>query len=207
MIEIAIKGALLSGSMIIAIGSQNAFLLKAGLSRHFVFSIATVCFLGDVLLMSLGVFGVGKLISQHSSIQIIVAMLGALFLFWYGYCSLKSAYKGESRLSVKEGSSNTTRITAIASALAVTFLNPHVYLDTVVIVGGFASQFTVEQKFWFLAGSLLASSIWFYGLGYTATKITPIFRKKITWQILDICIALIMFYIAVSLLFGVQSMR
>lgn len=200
MFSVAIQGALLSGSMIIAIGSQNAFLLKAGLKNNYAFSVASVCFFGDIILMTVGVFGIGSLVAKNDQLQIFMAYSGAAFLFWYGYTSLRSSIKGNNTLNIEVNNEKTKRTPVILSSLAITFLNPHVYLDTVVIIGGVASQFSFEEKLWFIFGSLISSMVWFYGLGFTATKITPLFKKQITWRILDAIISLIMFYIGLKLI-------
>ncbi len=206
MILTAIKGAFLSGSMIVAIGSQNAFLLKSGLKKNYVFTVATICFLGDLLLMSLGVFGVGALFHSNQFAQAAIAILGAAFLIWYGTTSAKSAFQGNSVIDLSSSNNDSGRFAIVISTLAITFLNPHVYLDTVVVVGGVASTLSTTEKLWFLSGALLASMTWFYGLGYAATKLVPYFQKKSTWRILDSIIAAIMFYIAFGLIMWAKAL-
>ena len=206
MILTAIKGAFLSGSMIVAIGSQNAFLLKSGLKKNYVFTVATICFLGDLLLMSLGVFGVGALFHSNPFAQAAIAILGAAFLIWYGTTSAKSAFQGNSVIDLSSSNNDSGRFAIVISTLAITFLNPHVYLDTVVVVGGVASTLSTTEKLWFLSGALLASMTWFYGLGYAATKLVPYFQKKSTWRILDSIIAAIMFYIAFGLIMWAKAL-
>ncbi|OED46730.1 amino acid transporter [Endozoicomonas sp. (ex Bugula neritina AB1)] len=206
MISTAIKGAFLSGSMIVAIGSQNAFLLKSGLKKNYVFTVATICFLGDLLLMSLGVFGNGALFQSNQFAQATIALLGAAFLIWYGTISAKSAFQGNSVIDLSSSNSDSGRFAIVISTLAITFLNPHVYLDTVVVVGGVASTLSITEKIWFLSGALLASMIWFYGLGYAATKLVPYFQKKNTWRVLDSIIAAIMFYIAFELIMWAKAL-
>jgi Lysine efflux permease len=195
-----LKGIFLSGSLIVAIGSQNAFLLRSGLKKQHVFTVATLCFMGDVLLMSLGIFGIGAIIQSYDIAQIILGALGAAFLFWYGFSSLKSALHSKHALNVSSDDTQKRGKTSIVLAtLAITFLNPHVYLDTVVVIGGVASSFTLDEKLWFLIGSVSASFLWFYGLGYAATKLVPVFSRPSTWKILDSIVAIIMFYIAFEL--------
>lgn len=208
MISTAIKGAFLSGSMIVAIGSQNAFLLKSGLKKNYVFTVATICFLGDLLLMSLGVFGIGALFQSNQFAQATITILGAAFLIWYGTTSAKSAFHGNSVIDLSSSNSDSGRFAIVISTLAITFLNPHVYLDTVVVVvGGVASTLSITEKIWFLSGALLASMIWFYGLGYAAaTKLVPYFQKKNTWRVLDSIIAAIMFYIAFELIIWAKAL-
>ncbi|MGI2028445.1 LysE/ArgO family amino acid transporter [Endozoicomonas acroporae] len=206
MILTAIKGAFISGSMIIAIGSQNAFLLKSGLKKNYVFTVATICFLGDLLLMTLGVFGTGALFQSSQFAQAVITILGSAFLVWYGANSAKSAFQGNSVIDLSLSRNDSGRFAIVISTLAITFLNPHVYLDTVVVVGGVASSLSTTEKVWFLSGALLASMMWFYGLGYAATKLVPYFQKKSTWRILDSIIATIMFYIAFELIMWAKAL-
>lgn len=204
MFNIALKGALLSGSMIAAIGSQNAFLLKSGLKNNNVMLIATICFLGDVVLMGAGIFGLGAFISSSSLFTNVISGLGAMFLFWYGLGAMRSAIRGQSSVDLTDTKLKTTTSGAVLGTLAITFLNPHVYLDTVVIIGGIASTLESSEKIWFMSGSLLASFLWFYGLGFTSKKLVPFFSKAIVWRCLDSFIALIMFYIGTGLILTIS---
>ena len=200
MLSMLLKGVFLSGSLIVAIGSQNAFLLKSGLKKQHVFTVATLCLLGDVLLMTLGIFGIGAIIQSHAMAQIVLGSLGAAFLTWYGLSSLRSALQSQHAMQVStHDEPQISKASIILTTLAITFLNPHVYLDTVVVIGGVASPLTQDEKLWFLIGSLSASFVWFYGLGYAATKLIPLFSRPFTWKVLDSVIALIMFYIAFEL--------
>ncbi|TDO97342.1 LysE/ArgO family amino acid transporter [Marinomonas balearica] len=200
MLSMMLKGVFLSGSLIVAIGSQNAFLLKSGLKKQHVFTVATLCFLGDALLMTLGIFGIGAIIQDYDIAQIVLGILGTAFLSWYGTLSLKSALHSKHALNVSSDDTQKRGKTSIVLAtVAITFLNPHVYLDTVVVIGGVASSFTLDEKLWFLIGSVSASFLWFYGLGYAATKLVPVFSRPSTWKILDSIVAIIMFYIAFEL--------
>lgn len=199
MLSVALKGAFVSGSLIVAIGSQNAFLLKSGLKNNYVMLVATICFLGDILLISTGVLGVGVILQQAPVLTEILTLIGIAFLCWYGFLSAKSAWRGQSHLDIdnKEVSRNWVKVAMMT--LAMTFLNPHVYLDTIVVLGGITSSLSFEEKRWFLVGALTASAIWFYGVAYIAKKLIPFFAKPKTWQILDTVIAVIMFSIAAGL--------
>lgn len=194
-----IQGLFVSGGLIIAIGAQNAFVLKQGLLKNHIFWVALTCFLCDFVLMSFGVLGFGSLISQSPMATIALAVVGALFLAVYGFRAMRSAILGGSSLSLDSTEQKTTLFATIGTTLALTLLNPHVYLDTVVIIGGVAGTLGLDQKIAFLAGSLLVSAAWFFGLGYGARLLTPWFKKAITWQILDAIIALVMWGIAISL--------
>ncbi|HCH01278.1 MAG TPA: amino acid transporter [Vibrio sp.] len=199
MLSVALKGAFVSGSLIVAIGSQNAFLLKSGLKNNYVMLVATICFLGDILLISTGVLGVGVLLQQAPILTEILTLIGIAFLCWYGFLSAKSAWRGQSHLDIDNSEVSRNWLKVAMMTLAMTFLNPHVYLDTIVVLGGITSSLSFEEKRWFLVGALTASAIWFYGVAYIAKKLIPFFAKPKTWQILDTVIAVIMFSIAAGL--------
>ncbi|WP_027696377.1 LysE/ArgO family amino acid transporter [Vibrio litoralis] len=202
MLSVALKGAFVSGSLIVAIGSQNAFLLKSGLKNNYVMLVATICFLGDILLISTGVLGVGVLLQQAPILTEILTLIGIAFLCWYGFLSAKSAWRGQSHLDIDNSEVSRNWLKVAMMTLAMTFLNPHVYLDTIVVLGGITSSLSFEEKRWFLVGALTASAIWFYGVAYIAKKLIPFFAKPKTWQILDTVIAVIMFSIAAGLVRG-----
>ncbi|WP_417884050.1 LysE/ArgO family amino acid transporter [Vibrio rumoiensis] len=199
MLSVALKGAFVSGSLIVAIGSQNAFLLKSGLKNNYVMLVATICFMGDILLISTGVLGVGVLLQQAPILTEILTLIGIAFLCWYGWLSAKSAWRGQSHLDIDHSEVSRNWIKVAMMTLAMTFLNPHVYLDTIVVLGGITSSLNFEEKRWFLVGALSASAIWFYGVAYIAKKLIPLFANPKTWQVLDSVIAVIMFSIAAGL--------
>lgn len=194
------QGLLITSGLIIAIGAQNAYVLKQGLKNNHILAVILICFLCDCLLISLGVLGFGSLISQHASASLILALIGALFLFIYGLQAFISAIKGSSALILDNQEKPKSLLAVISTTLAITLLNPHVYLDTVVIMGGIASTLSQDEKYAFLAGALMVSAIWFFGLGFGARLLVPIFSRPTTWQFLDIIIGLIMWGIALSLL-------
>ena len=151
--------------------------------------------------MSIGILGVGTFISSNPLITNILAILGALFLIWYGFKAFKSAIKGTSSMQVQSQDSNdNSLVKVILATLAITLLNPHVYLDTVVIVGGNAGTLSSEQKIAFLIGAVYVSFIWFFSIGYGARLLTPLFKQKRMWVILDCLVGLVMFYIAYRLI-------
>ena len=180
-VSVFVMGAVISGGLIIAIGSQNAFLLKTGLTNNHPFAAATVCFVGDILLIGAGVFGVGALFSIESIWGRMLSLAGAIFLIWYGTNALKAAIKGESRLSIDESESKRTSLkSALLMAFAMTFLNPHVYIDTVVLVGGVTAGLEQAYRPWFVAGALCASATWFYTLVFVAKKLASKLNKPKT---------------------------
>lgn len=198
MLKEIINGALISGSLIIAIGAQNLFVLKQGLLKNHIFWICLICFTGDFMLMSVGVLGVGTSISKSLLISKMLGLVGAAFLLWYGFSSFKNAYQGKNSMSVDENNKakNKCLFKVVLSTLSVTFLNPHVYLDTVVIVGGIAATLTMDQKIAFLIGAVSVSFIWFFGIGYGVRLLSPLFKQKRMWVILDFIVGCVMWYIA-----------
>lgn len=203
-VSVFVMGAVISGGLIIAIGSQNAFLLKTGLTNNHPFAAATVCFVGDILLIGAGVFGVGALFSIESIWGQMLSLAGAIFLIWYGSNALKAAIKGENRLSIDESESKRTSLkSALAMAFAMTFLNPHVYIDTVVLVGGVTAGLEQANRPWFVAGALCASATWFYTLVFVAKKLASKLNKPKTWRIINALISAVMFLIAGRLLVDV----
>jgi L-lysine exporter family protein LysE/ArgO len=195
-----VQGALISGGLIIAIGAQNAFILRQGLLGQKVFYACAVCFICDAVLITLGILGVGTLLQKSPFFLNSLAILGATFLYWYGVNSFIRAYKGNSHLCIEHGASKEqSRTKLMLTTLAITLLNPHVYLDSLVIIGGIGGTLGSEEKRWFLFGSLLASFIWFFGLGYASKKLIPFFESSKTWVILDSLIGVVMCWIASGL--------
>ncbi|HGO5857053.1 TPA: LysE/ArgO family amino acid transporter [Mannheimia haemolytica] len=197
--DIFIQGFIVCFGLIVSIGAQNAFLLKQGILKQHIFWIALLCFLGDVFLMTIGVLGLGTLISELPVLSFIISLLGAVFLLSYGSRSFISVFKSGEYL-VASGENATSLKKALLITFAITFLNPHVYIDTVVIVGSIGGKLDFNGKIYFLAGALLCSFIWFFGIGYGAGLLSPYFAKRRTWQILDVITGLIMYFIAFSLL-------
>lgn len=198
MLVIYFEGVLLSAGLIIAIGAQNAYVLKQGIQNNHVFAVATVCFLCDFILMSLGILGVGTFVAKNQLLQLLLAGGGMLYILWFALQSFLSIRHTQS-MELKGAESVGTVKVAIVGALAITLLNPHVYLDTVVIIGGIAGTLEAEHKLIFLIGVLTSSAIWFYGLAYGARKLAPLFRKPITWQVLNFLIGSMMLFIAYQL--------
>lgn len=195
-----LNGFLVSGSLIVAIGAQNAFVLKQGLLKQHVFWVALTCFICDTLLLTLGVLGLGSVIGSHPVVSVTLAFVGAGFLLIYGLRAWRSALLGNSGMTVGQSDKQRNRTATILLTLSITLLNPHVYLDTVVVVGGVAGTLPWADKLWFLVGALTASATWFFSLAYGAGLLLPIFAKPRTWRILDGIIGSIMFVIAFGLL-------
>jgi L-lysine exporter family protein LysE/ArgO len=194
----AVEGFVLGAGLIIAIGAQNAFVLRQGLKREHVFAVATVCWLSDALLIAVGVAGIGGLVKASPTLLTLVTVAGVAFLAAYGAIAFFRALRPgrlEAAASRRQGLGAT-----IITALALTFLNPHVYLDTVVLIGGLSARHDGAGPAAFAAGASLASIVWFYGLAFGAALLAPVFRRPSAWRILDLFIAVVMWGIAFRLL-------
>lgn len=194
----AVEGFFLGASLIVAIGAQNAFVLRQGLERRHVFAVASVCALSDAILIAAGVAGLGTLIQQAPSLLAVVTIGGAAFLIAYGLMSFRRAFRRESLTPTAIGGGGL--VAALSTALALTWLNPHVYLDTVVLIGALSARHAPAGAAAFGAGAALASVVWFYGLGYGARLAAPLFARPRAWQVLDVGIALVMWAIAARLI-------
>lgn len=193
-----IYGLAIGFSLILAIGAQNAFVLKQGLKNKYVFWVCLVCALSDSILMYLGVTGFSKVVSQYPFIVILAKYLGATFLLVYGFLSFKAAFNTTNILSpsVVEESSF---IKVIGTCLAFTWLNPHVYLDTLVLIGSISTQFK-GSKIQFASGAISASWLFFFILGYGARFLRPLFENPRAWNVLEFIIGLVMWFIAITLI-------
>ncbi len=198
--ETFIQGFFVCGGLIIAIGAQNAFVLKQGLLQRNILAVILTCFACDFILISLGVMGLGSLISESRMATVALALVGAVFLSVYGARSFRSAYLGNSVLQLDNRDEvQSSAFKAVLATLAVTLLNPHVYLDCFAIIGGIAGTLSSSEKWLFLFGALCTSALWFFSLGYGAKLLIPLFKRPVTWRILDIAIGIVMWLIAGSL--------
>ncbi|RRD90927.1 LysE/ArgO family amino acid transporter [Conchiformibius steedae] len=197
--SVFIKGLLTSAGLIMAIGSQNAFVLKNGLQKNHVLLICTICFFCDFCLMSLGVLGMGSALAGKPALISAFALFGGVFLSVYGGLSFKKAFFQNHILEADKSSNTHSRKAAVFGTLAVTLLNPHVYLDTVVLIGSIAGTLTAAEKVRFLAGALLTSFVWFFALGLGARLLQPLFRQARAWKILECVIGCVMWWIAFGL--------
>ncbi|MCU4412772.1 LysE/ArgO family amino acid transporter [Acinetobacter sp. WU_MDCI_Axc73] len=191
------SGLLLGFSLILAIGAQNAFVLKQGLLRQHVFWVCLICAVSDALLISLGVFGFASLLSQQLWLIQAMKWFGAIFLFAYGLRSFYSAYITKDGLHAVGQQVNSLAQTLIL-CLSFSWLNPHVYLDTVVLLGSISSQYA--NKAAFAAGAVTASFVFFFSLGFGARLLEPVFENPKAWKVLDIIIGIVMWLIAWSLI-------
>jgi len=186
-------------SLIIAIGAQNAFVLRQGLKKEHVLAVVLFCALSDAALIALGVAGLGGLIEQVPILIEIMRYGGAAYLIWFGLSAARRAFE-PGALSASGGEPKALWATLITAA-SLTYLNPHVYLDTVILLGAVANQFDPNQ--WVFAfGAILGSFVWFISLGFGAKLLARFVTRESFWRVLDGIIALVMFAIAVTLLFG-----
>lgn len=193
-----IPGFLLSLGLIVAIGAQNAFVLRQGLRQEYVFAVCLVCALSDAVLIASGVAGFGLAVNTLPWLEPAMRYGGALFLFIYAVRSLRSAWRTQHD-SLAPSAKQTTGLGAtLAACLAFTWLNPHVYLDTVVLLGSISSQYE-GQKVAFALGAMSASFVFFFMLGYGARLLRPLFANPRAWRVLDACVGLAMLLIGLNL--------
>jgi L-lysine exporter family protein LysE/ArgO len=200
MVSTAYLAGLAAGAgLIIAIGAQNAFVLRQGLQKHHVGAVVAVCIVADVCLILLGVGGMGLAVKEHPGLLAWLRYAGAAFLAAYGAMALRRAWKGESGLQ-PAGDGMLSRGRVVATCLAFTLLNPHVYLDTVVLLGSLSTHYEGDARWVFAAGASTSSVVWFLSLGYGARWLLPVFRSPIAWRVFDVAIAIFMLMLAVLLL-------
>jgi len=192
-----VAGLTAGASLIIAIGAQNAFVLRQGLRREYVLAIVAVCALSDVVLIGLGVAGIGALVEAAPLALTVVTIAGALFLLAYAIFAARRAIRPEALEAT--GGEKTTLVAAVLTAVALTWLNPHVYLDTVLLLGSLAATHGTDGKWIFAAGAALASILWFTALGYGARLLSRVFARPVAWRVLDGLIALVMLTLAITL--------
>jgi L-lysine exporter family protein LysE/ArgO len=192
-------GFVLSATLIIAIGAQNAFVLRQGLRREHVLIIVAFCVLADLLLIGAGVAGLAHVLGEAPRLTLALTIAGTLFLGWYGIRALVRARR-TGAMNVTEGVNRISVRNAVAQAAGFTFLNPHVYLDTVLLIGSIGARQPSDMRFWFVGGAAAASGAWFTTLGFGARLLRPVFLRPRAWQVLDTLIGLTMLALAGSLL-------
>lgn len=201
-----VQGLALSLGLIVAIGAQNAFVLRQGLRREYVGSVVLFCALADALLIAAGVLGMAQALGEHQGFARGLALAGAVFLGVYGWQALRRS-RQSNQLHGQEGGTSEHLAGVIAQAAAFTLLNPHVYLDTVLLVGSIGAQQPVALRPWFVAGASFASQFWFGLLGFGARWLAPLFARPKAWQVLDAFIGLTMWVLAILLVrHGLSSM-
>ena len=218
----ALLGLVTGLSLIIAIGAQNAFVLRVGIEgrNRVIVPVVVICAVSDAVLILAGVLGMGALVKTAPAVMVVVRILGAAFLIGYGVWAARRAIRpgalvvpddpddpgtgqaaGPSTvLSTRVGSPARTSIrVAVTTVLALTWLNPHVYLDTVVFLGAVAAQQDPAERWWWAGGAMLGSLLWFAGLGFGARLLRPVFARPGAWRVLDAIIAVVMFALGLKL--------
>ena len=191
------EGFGMGASLIMMIGAQNAFVLQKGLQGQHRLPIALSCAMSDAILITLGVAGAGALILAHPTLLEVARWGGVAFLLWFGWAALRRAWQGESLL-VGDGERGGLK-TALLATFAVTWLNPHVYLDTVVLLGSLSAQQPEGGRYLFGLGASLASLTWFLSLAFGARLLAPLFARPVSWRVLDSCMAAFMLSLALGL--------
>ena len=197
-----LTGFFLGISLIVAIGAQNTFVLRQGILGKHVFYVALFCALSDALLISIGIAGISYFLNNViNQISSLLFGFSALWLTGYGILRLKAVFKTDIMIEIKASKSKDL-IPTISIAAILTFANPHVYLDTMILIGSISQQFIGYYKIAFAIGACLASFVFFFSLAYGAKLLEPIMHRQISWKILDGLIALIMFTIAIKLAYA-----
>ncbi|CAM3416705.1 LysE/ArgO family amino acid transporter [Paraphotobacterium marinum] len=197
--------ALISGlstglSLIVSIGAQNNYVLKKGLEKNNILLCVFVCITIDIFLITFGVLGFGELIKNSHIMLKIATYGGASFLFLYALLSFKSCFSSDRCLKQDKTKNKQSKKTIFITLLAFSLLNPHVYLDTVILIGSISTQFDSLNKIYFTLGTFIASILWFLSLGYLSRFLLPIFQKQISWKVLDFIIGCTMLYLSIKIL-------
>lgn len=191
------QGLGVSGGLIVAIGAQNAFVLSQGVRKNHHMLIALMCSMCDALLITIGISGVGTVIASSPRLAAAGAWGGAAFLFWYGFKAFQSARRGNT-LNAEEKKCSLR--SAVVTTMAVTWLNPHCYIDTLLLIGSIGGQFNGEGRLYFGIGAAAASFVWFFSLSLFGQMLAPVFKSPAAWRILDTLIGIIMCSIGLSLI-------
>lgn len=197
MLHIMLTGFLTGLALIVAIGAQNAFLLRQGIKGEQVLPIVLTCLVSDVLAITAGVAGFGAVLERWPGVLPVAQVIGGVYLIAFGAHAALRAWRPQAM--VAEQGSSMTMATAVLTTLALTWLNPHFYLDAVLMLGTVANSFN-GARWWFLAGALAASTVWFFALGYGSRLLRGLFAKRGAWRALDSAIAVIMGALGVTLI-------
>jgi len=198
-VHAALPGLLTGLSLIIAIGAQNAFVLRLGLARNHVGAAVVICAASDVVLIFAGIGGLGVVVRSVPAALLVLQWIGVLYLSWYAIRSFRAAAHPEVLLPSDQPQRGLRSV--VLMTLGFTFLNPHVYLDTVLLLGSIGNQYRPDQ-WWFAIGASIGSILWFSMLGLGSRALAPLMSKPVTWRILDIAIGIVMLLIAAKLLFS-----
>jgi L-lysine exporter family protein LysE/ArgO len=205
----ALAGFLTGGSLIVAIGAQNAYVLRQGIARHHIAAVVAICAASDAVLIVAGVSGIGAVVDHARWVIDVVRWLGVVFLLWYAVGSLRRAFRpGSLHADGAAAARSEPRRTVVGRAVALTWLNPHVYLDTVLLIGSIAATYgtgidqVLDGRWLFAIGAVVASVVWFSGLGFGARALGPVLSRPRAWQVLEVVIAATMVLVAAKLALG-----
>ncbi|HDT3150333.1 TPA: arginine exporter ArgO [Morganella morganii subsp. morganii] len=198
MLSTYFQGLLLGAAMILPLGPQNVFVLQQGSRKQYHLMSAFLCTLSDVLLITAGVFGGSALLSRSVWLMALVTWGGVAFLLWYGWGALRAVFTADTALTMQEQVVRS-RWRVIMTLVAVTWLNPHVYLDTFVVLGSIGGQLGSDMRIWFTAGAVCASILWFFGLALLAAWFSPVLQKPVSQRIINLFVGSVMWYIAIQL--------
>ncbi|UFS70339.1 LysE/ArgO family amino acid transporter [Geomonas sp. RF6] len=194
-----VTGFGLGASLIVAIGSQNAFVLRQGLKNQHVFTVSTISFLCDALLISLGAGGFSSVVATSPLLMTVTLWGGVLFLSAYGLRSFAAAARPGMLEAIPDAKGPAQFAEVLVTTVSLSLLNPHAFLDTVILLGSVAGQYAGQSRLLFAAGAISASFAWFYTLGYGARMLAPLFRNPLAWRLLDIVVGCTMWGIAIKL--------
>ena len=190
--------------LIVAIGAQNAYVLRQGIRREHVGLVVAICAVSDLALITLGAAGVGSAVARHAVLLAVVTLVGAAVLLVYAGQAVRRAIRPAALSVAAEDTRQLARVgSVVLSALALTWLNPHVYLDTVVLLGSVSS--TYAQPWLFALGAGVGSVVWFSVLGFGARALAPVFARPTAWRVFDVAVAVIMAALAVKLVLGLLN--
>lgn len=181
-----LQGMWIGAGLIMAIGAQNAFVLTQGIRRQHHWLIAAICSFSDLLLIFLGAAGIGGIVAKHPVVQHGAAWIGAGFLFWLGTKALRGVFMTRELRAGVEVETDVRSV--VLTTLGLTFLNPHVYLDTLVLLGSIGGQYQPDERYAFALGASLSSFLWFFALSLAGTLLAPVFRQRMSWKVLDLMI-------------------
>jgi L-lysine exporter family protein LysE/ArgO len=199
VLSVFFQGLALGAALILPLGPQNACVMNQGIKRQYHLMTATLCTLSDIVLIYGGIFGGSALLNQSPLLLMLITWAGVAFLLWYGWGALRRALSGKVEL-LEDSSIKPGRGRIIATVLAVTWLNPHVYLDTFVVLGSLGGQLpTASARQWFAFGTVSASVLWFFGLALLAAWLSPLLRTVRTQRIINLLVGSVMWFIALQL--------
>lgn len=198
MFSIFLQGMMLSAAMILPIGPQNAFVMNQGIRRQYHLMIAALCALSDIALICAGIFGGSALLDTYPTLLFIVSWGGVAFLLWFGWGAFRTAFSSNPQ-QVKAEAMGQSRGRIVASMMAVTWLNPHVYLDTFVVLGSLGGRLASNERSWFALGAVLSSTLWFFGLAVLAALLSPWLNQGKTQRAINLVVGVVMWAIALQL--------